>query len=201
MKITIKKGLTQTEVQMEDAVLQCVPCENVTGGQGAALCVKNGSLFGVADVNCGNDGSSDALCAEIARRWNTYPKNMITKFPLFEMDFFYMHQFCSGTGVQYVLIRKDGLCSIDFYVSGYTYIGHINIPHSMEIPDKDAAKLLRQMVIMYCIRELKQKKFHIMAGSVQEQALYKELGFEPLDSCKDATLVHMMRDDDKPSWC
>lgn len=70
-----KKGILSNVVGQNKAQLkQCFKDET-----DALLCVKDGMNFTIADIHTGDKDSSNALCEEIAKRWNEFEEWRICK--------------------------------------------------------------------------------------------------------------------------
>lgn len=66
------------EFDMDEIRMICIPArgKRIFGPDeiDADLCIEDGYNIQIAEIHLGDVESSNALCEEIARRWNNYPK-------------------------------------------------------------------------------------------------------------------------------
>ena len=200
MEIDVNLNRLKTKVDLKEVKLSFVPGRGAKRERWGYICLKDDFHYKIADVCIGELKDSNALAKEIVRRFNDYSHTLNVSEP-FVMENFFMHHFVSGTGRQYVLIRKDGYCSIDFYVSeDYIHIGNLNIPPSIGIrQEKEGIKMLK-MVENWCRNELKRHKFYIQAGSMAEKLIYISCGYKQLNESDNANIVQMFKDDFDINW-
>ena len=78
MEIEIKWNYAKGTVDTKDMELICVPARGrrICGPDewGADLCIKDGFNLAIAHIHTGDVESSNALCEEICRRFNEFPK-------------------------------------------------------------------------------------------------------------------------------
>lgn len=76
MKIKIDWKYIKAEFDTDTIKLLCIPARGKRPFNhdeiDALLCVKDGMNFTIADIHTGDKDSSNALCEEIARRWNEF---------------------------------------------------------------------------------------------------------------------------------
>lgn len=200
MKIGIYQGRHRIEVDLKDMNLAYVPGRHTKKEKWGNILLKSDPPVKIASVFVGELKDGNALAEEIVRRFNSYSHTLNVSEP-FVMENFFMHHFVSGTGRQYVLIRKDGYCSIDFYVSeDYIHIGNLDIPPSIGIRQEKEAVQLLKMVENWCRHELKRHKFHIQAGNMAEKLIYISCGYKQLNESDNANVVQMFKDDFDINW-
>ena len=78
MEIKIKWKYARGSVDTKDMKLICVPArgKRICGPDetDAELCIEDGWNLSIAAIHTGDVESSNALCAEIARRFNGFPQ-------------------------------------------------------------------------------------------------------------------------------
>lgn len=78
MEIKIKWRYANGTIDTKDMKLLCIPArgKRIAGPDetDAELCIQDGWNLVIAEIHTGDVNSSNALCAEIARRFNEFPQ-------------------------------------------------------------------------------------------------------------------------------
>lgn len=76
MKIKMNWEYAKGEFDTDTVKMLCIPArgKRVFGSdeEDSSLCIKDGMNFAIAKIHTGDVDSSNALCEEIARRWNEF---------------------------------------------------------------------------------------------------------------------------------
>lgn len=80
MKVKLKWNIAEGEWDTKEMKLECIEARGTRlfgpDEFDAELCVKDGSCFSIAFIHTGDAESSNALCKEIARRFNEFPDEL-----------------------------------------------------------------------------------------------------------------------------
>lgn len=72
MKIKMNWKYAKGEFDTDTVQMLCIPAIEVKHEKDASLCIKDGMNLEIAQIHTGDVDSSNALCKEIARRWNEF---------------------------------------------------------------------------------------------------------------------------------
>lgn len=76
MKIKMDWKYAKGEVDTDTVKMLCIPARGKrafgSDEEDSSLCIKDGMNFAIAEIHTGDVNSSNALCEEIARRWNEF---------------------------------------------------------------------------------------------------------------------------------
>lgn len=79
MEIAIKWKFAKGTIDTKEMELLCIPArgKRICGPDetDAELCIKDRWNLAIAEIHTGDVESSNALCAEIARRFNEFPQD------------------------------------------------------------------------------------------------------------------------------
>lgn len=76
MEIIIDWDFTHFTKDTKDMKLSYIPVTGKHKNKDAGLCISNNGNYIIASIHTGNDKSSNALCAEIVRRFNEFPEEL-----------------------------------------------------------------------------------------------------------------------------
>lgn len=80
MKITLNWSYAKGELDTQTMKLLCIPARGKRSmgpdEMDADLCIQDGTNFCIANIHLGDVESSNALCEEIARRFNEFPEEL-----------------------------------------------------------------------------------------------------------------------------
>ncbi len=80
MKIKINHTFAKGECDTKDMQLLCIPARGKrichADELDAELCISDGMNLVIAEIHTGDVESSNALCKEIVRRFNEFPKEL-----------------------------------------------------------------------------------------------------------------------------
>lgn len=76
MKIKMNWKYAKGEFDTDTVKMLCIPARGKrafgSDEEDSSLCIKDGMNFAIAEIHTGDVDSSNALCEEIARRWNEF---------------------------------------------------------------------------------------------------------------------------------
>lgn len=80
MKVKLKWDIAEGEWDTKEMKLKCIEARGTRcfgpDEIDSELCVEDGSYFTIALIHTGDKDSSNALCKEIARRFNEFPDEL-----------------------------------------------------------------------------------------------------------------------------
>ena len=76
MKIKLKWKYAEGEMDTKTMELICIEARSNRMEIDANLAIKDGMNYVIADIHLGDVESSNALCAEIVRRFNEFPEEL-----------------------------------------------------------------------------------------------------------------------------